>query len=139
MTTVASSPAASPAKIHADRPNLRLEIEWRDGHQTIYEFTALRWQCPCALCRGEGGQPGWLDSNPTLTPAQTTLIDVRLVGSYAIAPTWGDGHATGFYNFVNLRDSCPCAGCTASRSSHEPRPAPAGAHREHAHGQGEDR
>ncbi len=84
--------------------------------------------------------PGWLDSNPTLTPSQTTLIDVRLVGSYAIQPTWGDGHATGFYGFTNLRGSCPCAECTARRQTlepaPEPAPAPAGAQSEHRPGPG---
>jgi len=142
MSSFVPPAAVTPAKIHADRPNRRLEIEWRDGHQTAYDLHDLRWLCPCATCRGEGGMPGWLDSNPTLTPSQTTLIDVRLVGSYAIQPTWGDGHGTGFYSFVNLRGSCPCAACTARRLSHEPGPAPAGspaAHREHAHGQGGDR
>jgi len=28
---------------------------------------------------------------------------MRLVGAYAIAPTWGDGHDTGFYTFDTLR------------------------------------
>jgi hypothetical protein len=39
--------------------------------QTRYDFTTLRWLCPCAYCRGEAGIPGWLDSNPTLLDAQT--------------------------------------------------------------------
>ena len=36
--------------------------------------------------------PGWLDTNPTLTAEQTRLVDLALVGNYAIQPTWGDGH-----------------------------------------------
>jgi hypothetical protein len=63
--------------------------------------------------------PGWLDSDPTLTPLQTTLADVRLVGSYAIQPIWADGHSTGYYGFVNLRDRCPCPTCTARRAATE--------------------
>ena len=59
--------------------------------------------------------PGWLDSAPTLTPDQTRLVDVVLVGGYAIAPTWGDGHHTGYYTFTLLRDRCPCDACTARR------------------------
>jgi DUF971 family protein len=62
--------------------------------------------------------PGWLDSGPTLTSLQTTLVDVRLVGSYAIQPIWGDGHSTGYYSFTNLRDRCPCESC-AARRAHE--------------------
>ena len=71
--------------------------------------STLRWLCPCAYCRGEAGLPGWLDTNPTLTPDQTRLVDVALVGAYAIQVTWGDGHATGYHTFRLLREQCPCA------------------------------
>jgi DUF971 family protein len=97
-----------PARIHADRAARELQIEWQDGHRTVYDFRALRWLCPCAFCRGEAGIPGWLDSGPTLTEEQTTLTDVSLVGQYAIQPIWADGHGTGFYTFELLREACPC-------------------------------
>jgi DUF971 family protein len=97
-----------PARIHADRAARELRIEWRDGHGTVYDFTTLRWLCPCAFCRGEAGQPGWLDSEPTLTDEQVTLTDVSMVGQYAIQPIWADGHGTGFYTFEHLREACPC-------------------------------
>ena len=76
----------SPVSIHADRAAGRLEIAWDDGHATTYDTTTLRWLCPCAFCRGEAGMPGWLDSGPTLTDDQTRLVDVTMVGGYAIAP-----------------------------------------------------
>ena len=75
----------------------------------------LRWLCPCAFCRGEAGLPGWLDSAPQLTAEQTRLVDLQLVGQYAIAPTWGDGHHTGYYTYANLRAMCPCDACTERR------------------------
>jgi DUF971 family protein len=78
----------TPVRIHADRAAAVLELEWPDGHLTRYDFETLRWLCPCAYCRGEAGIPGWLDSNPTLTPVQTQLTDLALVGSYALQPTW---------------------------------------------------
>jgi DUF971 family protein len=106
----------TPTRIHADRPKGVLEIEWADGHASAYDFTTLRWMCPCAYCRGEAGIPGWLDSAPTLTDEQTTLTDLQLVGSYALAPTWADGHHTGFYTFDRLREDCPCAEDTARRA-----------------------
>jgi DUF971 family protein len=109
--------ATSPARIHADRAAGTLDIEWRDGHRTGYDASTLRWLCPCAFCRGEAGLPGWLDSKPTLTQEQLRLVDVSLVGSYAIAPAWGDGHHTGYYAFTLLRDHCPCPDCTALRES----------------------
>ncbi len=106
----------TPVRIHADRAAGRLEIRWADGHETVYDTVGLRWLCPCAYCRGEAGQPGWLDSSPTLTPDQTRLVDVQLVGSYAIAPTWGDGHHTGYYTFEQLRANCSCPEDEARRS-----------------------
>jgi len=115
VTLNADPSATTPARIHADRAAGRLDIEWQDGHRTTFDAIELRWLCPCAYCRGEAGLPGWLDTAPTLTADQTRLVDVHLVGSYAIAPSWGDGHHSGFYPFGLLRDRCGCATCTASR------------------------
>lgn len=112
-----------PVRIHADRASGTLELEWQDGHVTTYEATSLRWLCPCAFCRGEAGLPGWLDTGPTLTAEQTRLVDVHLIGSYALAPEWADGHHTGFYPFTLLRDRCPCAECSARRTAIDAAPA----------------
>lgn len=111
------TPTPAPAKLHADRAAGTLAIEWRDGHATTYDATTLRWLCPCAFCRGEAGMPGWLDSNPSLTPDQTRLVDLQLVGNYAVMPTWGDGHHTGYYTWLLLRERCPCPACTAARAA----------------------
>jgi DUF971 family protein len=97
-----------PIKINADREAGRLTIEWADGHHSEFDAVGLRLLCPCAFCQGEAGRPGWLDTNPTLTSVQTQLVGMRLVGAYALAPTWADGHDTGFYTFEMLRAKCPC-------------------------------
>ncbi len=107
----------SPLRIHADRAEGRLEIDWSDGHRTVYDGLTLRWLCPCAYCRGEAGLPGWLDSAPTLSADQTRLVDIQLVGQYALCPTWGDGHHTGYYTFERLRADCPCEEDTALRAA----------------------
>jgi DUF971 family protein len=117
VTIPADATRTIPTRIHADRAAGTLELDWQDGHRTTYLAHDLRWLCPCAFCRGEAGMPGWLDTSPTLTPEQTRLEDVHLVGSYALAPTWGDGHHTGYYPFVLLRDRCSCADCTSRRAS----------------------
>jgi DUF971 family protein len=106
----------TPIRIDADRAAGSLKVEWADGHQTVYDTLTLRWLCPCAYCRGEAGMPGWLDSNPTLTAEQTRLVDLALVGNYAVQPTWGDGHHTGYHTFMLLRDRCPCAACERDRA-----------------------
>ena len=107
----------TPVRFDADRAAGTLRIEWADGHQTAYEAQLLRWMCPCAYCRGEAGMPGWLDTNPTLTDEQTRMVDIQLVGNYAVAPAWADGHHTGYYTFTLLRDRCPCAICAAERAA----------------------
>ena len=107
----------NPLRIHADRTAGTLAIDWADGHSTVYGTTTLRYLCPCAYCRGEAGMPGWLDSAPTLTPEQTRLTDIHLVGNYAVSPHWADGHSTGFYTFALLRDRCPCDVCTERRTA----------------------
>lgn len=105
----------TPLRIDADRASGSLRLGWADGHETAFDAVPLRWLCPCAYCRGEAGMPGWLDTNPTLTPDQTRLVDVALVGAYAIQITWGDGHATGYYSYQLLREQCPCAECARDR------------------------
>lgn len=110
------NPATQPVAIKADREAGLVAIDWADGHRSEFDSMTLRLLCPCAFCQGEAGRPGWLDTNPTLTPVQTQLVDLRLVGQYAVAPTWGDGHDTGYYTFQSLRQSCPCPVCTAERA-----------------------
>jgi len=135
MTPMTEALAASttPTAIHADREAGTLQLTWQDGHQSTFDAVTLRWLCPCAYCRGEAGMPGWLDSAPTLTPDQTRLVDLHLVGNYALSPHWADGHKTGYYPFRLLRDRCPCVICTAARTSSPDasRPPAAGTHEEH--------
>ena len=117
MTNDFRGDAIKPTSIHADRPARTLTIEWSDGHSSAFDLTDLRWLCPCAYCRGEAGQPGWLDSNPTLTPDQLELADIKLTGNYALQPVWEDGHSSGFYSFEHLRRNCPCPEDTARREA----------------------
>jgi DUF971 family protein len=107
----------APVRIHADRATSTLTIEWVDGHVSVFDFERLRRLCPCAYCRGEAGLPGWLDTNPALTAEQVRLASIEPVGGYAIAPTWGDGHHTGFYTYTGLRAHCPCPTCVAAREA----------------------
>jgi DUF971 family protein len=138
--TNAPATTTTPVRIHADRAAGTLAIEWADGHRTTYDALALRWLCPCAFCRGEAGQPGWLDSRPELTAEQTRLVDVDLVGQYAVAPLWGDGHHTGYYTDALLRDRCPCDDDAARRVREQSRaptaPDDPDRHADHASSEG---
>lgn len=112
-----TNPAIQPQAINADREAGLVAIDWADGHRSVFAAAALRLLCPCAYCQGEGGRPGWLDTNPTLTSEQSQLVGMRLVGNYALAPAWADGHDTGYYTFDALRANCPCATCVADQGA----------------------
>ena len=80
-----------------------LEIEWEDGARTRYPGAQMRWACPCAECRGEGGGSGRLDALAELSEDEQRMTDVTLVGQYALQIAFASGHATGIYTFRYLR------------------------------------
>jgi len=95
--------AATPVDIELDRPGRRLRFAWADGRRADFDWEYLRWRCPCAACAGEGDYPGALQGRTSLRPEETEMIDVELVGRYAVRPTWRDNHDTGIFTFRNLR------------------------------------
>ena len=80
-------------------------IKWDDGGETFIPLENLRRACPCAGCKGERDVMGNLYKGPDvpLTPAAFQLLSLTLVGTYALQPTWADGHATGIYSFDYLK------------------------------------
>jgi DUF971 family protein len=80
-----------------------MEITWEDGARSTYSGEQLRWACPCAECRGEGGSPGRLSRVKTLNDDELRIRDVTLVGQYALQIAFESGHATGIYTFSYLR------------------------------------
>ena len=110
---------AVPINVQVEEGDNLLFINWSDDHTTQYPIDWLRWQCPCALCRGEMGMPGRLDFVTELKPEETRLDDMQPIGRYAIMPFWGDGHHDGIYTYEYLRDNCHCEQCNKARG-HEP-------------------
>ena len=80
-----------------------VDITWEDGNHTTYSGEQLRWACPCAECRGEGGSPGRLARIKELSSDELRVKDVSLVGQYALQIAFESGHATGLYTFSLLR------------------------------------
>ena len=95
--------ATEPTAITAERATKTLTVTWADGVTSEISFETLRWACPCAICKGEGGQPGVLQFTAALTAEQTEMVDLRPVGLYAVSPVWADGHDTGIYPYRQLR------------------------------------
>jgi ATP-binding protein involved in chromosome partitioning len=93
----------TPVEIELDSKGRRLRFGWADGRRSDYDWEYLRWRCPCATCSGEGDYPGMLQGRTELRADETEMIDVDLVGRYAVKPTWRDGHDTGIFTFRNLR------------------------------------
>jgi DUF971 family protein len=95
---------ATPTDIELDSAGRRMRFSWADGRRSDYDWEFLRWRCPCAMCSGEGDFPGELVSRTSLRPEETVMVDLELVGRYAVKPTWQDGHDTGLFTFRRLRD-----------------------------------
>ena len=98
--------------VHVDQRLMR--VTWSDGHEAVYDFEYLRWQCPCAECRGEGGAPGMLSRVDQLSLQQTEMTDLHVVGRYGLTPVWADGHQTGIYTYRALRALCQCPTCAGA-------------------------
>ncbi len=91
--------------IDIQRIGEELAIKWEDGSESFARLEKLRRHCPCAGCKGEVDIMGNLYKNPDkpLPAAAFQLVQIAIVGSYAVQPIWGDGHATGIYSFDYLR------------------------------------
>jgi DUF971 family protein len=102
-----------PASIEVRNSDEELEIQWNDGHLSIYPLFGLRKNCPCAGCRGGHSRMGHYDRslffvNPNL---HYEVEDIKQIGNHAIQITWNDGHNTGMYQWETLRNLCPCEKC----------------------------
>jgi ATP-binding protein involved in chromosome partitioning len=84
----------------------KFRIRWDDGHVSEYPFRYLRQQCRCAACRDEFTGAPLLD--PESVPADLKASKATLVGNYAAAFQFSDGHGSGIYTFEALRTLCPC-------------------------------
>jgi len=96
--------AFQPRVIRRNDPT-RIEIEWTDGRSSVYSPSLLRRICPCAQCVNEFTGKRMLD--PASVPDDLTQSEVRLVGNYALAMRFSDGHETGIYPFRFLRENDP--------------------------------
>jgi len=92
----------------------RITFKWPDGHETVYGARELRLSCRCAGCVEEtSGRPL---IKPETVPQQVRAKHMELVGQYAVAIEWSDGHTTGIFNFRDLRAGCPCVECESLRA-----------------------
>ena len=87
-----------PTEIRLHQKSRVLEIAFADGRSFRLPFEFLRVYSPSAEVRGHG---------PGQEVLQTGKRDVDIsalepVGSYAVQPTFSDGHSTGIYTWDYL-------------------------------------
>ena len=107
--------AIRPAKVRVDKTGgTGVTIDWRDGHQSHWNFRWLRDACPCATCHEAREQEGRPAGVPKAKPASllpmyeapVRPLDVEPVGKYALRFRWNDGHESGLYSWDYLRNVC---------------------------------
>jgi DUF971 family protein len=97
-----------------------LEIDWTDGHRSVWSFAWLREACPCATCNEERNLTGRKPGQPKAKPAAVLPMytpparpaSAHAVGRYALQFNWEDGHTAGIYSWDFLRRNCQCRECT---------------------------
>jgi ATP-binding protein involved in chromosome partitioning len=92
-----------------------LEVDWDDGHRSLFAHRHLRLQCACAGCVQELTGKPLLD--PAKVPADIKIMDFMEVGNYGVQPLYTDGHHTGIFTHNRLRAICQCEDCARNRKS----------------------
>lgn len=87
------SDAPTPTEIKLHQKSRLLEITFSDGCSFSLPFEFLRVFSPSAEVRGHG--PG--QEVLQIGKRGVDIVSLDPVGSYAIQPTFSDGHATGIY------------------------------------------
>ena len=104
--------ACQPTDLTVDTSAGEFNVDWADGHHSVYRLAWMRSVCPCASCREDRRQAEADPLRLAVGPPPDPKVDsAELVGNYAIRFTWADGHGNGIYGFSSLRASCPCPAC----------------------------
>jgi DUF971 family protein len=88
----------TPTDIRLHQTSRVLEIAFDDGRSFRLPYEYLRVFSPSAEVRGHG--PG--QEVLQVGKREIEIRQVEPVGSYAIQPTFSDGHATGIYSWEYL-------------------------------------
>ena len=95
-STTGTGPAPTEIRLH--QKSRLLEIAYSDGRTFRLPYEFLRVYSPSAEVRGHG--PG-----QEVLQVGKSKVEIRAlepVGSYAVQPTFSDGHATGIYSWEYL-------------------------------------
>lgn len=89
--------------IDVDR-NSHVEIRFGDGITGRFELGELRLACPCAECDGRR-QRGVPVQSAVERGEAVSVTHAELAGAFGLNLDWSDGHRTGIYGWVHLREA----------------------------------
>lgn len=89
-----------PTELNLHQKSRMLEISYADGESFELSYEFLRVHSPSAEVQGHGPGQGVLQ----MGKEDVTILHVEPVGSYAIQPSFDDGHDTGIYSWETLYD-----------------------------------
>ena len=89
-----------PTEISLHKKSRILEITYEDGEHFELSCEFLRVHSPSAEVQGHGPGQGVLQ----LGKEDVVINKIDPVGSYAIQPSFDDGHDTGIYSWETLYD-----------------------------------
>lgn len=89
-----------PTEITLHQKSRELEIAFDDGNRFRLTCEFLRVHSPSAEVRGHG--PG--QEVLQVGKREVNITNLEPVGSYAVKPTFSDGHDTGLYSWEYLHD-----------------------------------
>ena len=95
------SPAAEPpypVEIKLHQQSRAMELTFSDGKVFRLPFEFLRVYSPSAEVRGHGPGQEVLQSGKK----EVGILALEPVGSYAVQPSFSDGHSTGIYSWEYL-------------------------------------
>jgi DUF971 family protein len=94
------SKTPKPVEISLHQKSRVMSIAYDDGENFDLSYEYLRVHSPSAEVQGHGPGQGTLQ----LAKEGVMVTGVEPVGSYAIQPTFDDGHDTGIYSWDTLYD-----------------------------------
>lgn len=92
------SDTPTPTEIKLHQKSRFLEIAFSDGRSFSLPYEFLRVLSPSAEVRGHGPGQEVLQTGKR----DIDIVSLEPVGSYAVQPTFSDGHATGIYSWDYL-------------------------------------
>ena len=93
---------SSPTSVKLHKKSRELELAWDDGACFSLSCEFLRVHSPSAEVQGHGPGQEVLQAGKK----EVAIEDVRAVGNYALQLIFDDGHDSGIYSWVYLRELC---------------------------------